>query len=145
MGGIEELIQGAGWSAYLVIMLGVIGLGNGVAGVVGLGGSKVTKQGRPAKSPGKFGLAAMGCVAAMCGAAAIGYWYGMSHVEAALAFAAPDQKQLLYEHGRQEALGNFTLAMYAGPLPFLLGLIAFVGGRSRQPGPDQDFQPPSYG
>ena len=137
MDGIRELILAAGWPGMVTLALGVLAFGVGLTGVLLL-----VKQ-RPAHTIRTVGMWALVLAVATFAMGGIGYWLGMRHVEAAVLGAAPDQRELLMQYGRAEAFGCVKIALYVGTLPFLMGLIAFLGARSRANPPGGDYQPPT--
>jgi hypothetical protein len=139
MDSIRQLFLGAGWPAYPTLALGIVALALGIAAVVGL-----IKR-LPADKVRSKALWALVMSLATLGMGGIGYWLGMRNVEAAVLGASAEHREELMAYGQAEAFGCLKLALYEAVAPFLMGLIAFLGARSRADAPGGDDQPPTFG
>jgi len=62
------------------------------------------------------------------GVGAVGYFYGMRQVDAAVAFADPQMAARLVAQGRSEALNNIWFGMCSCGLPALAGAMVLLKG-----------------
>lgn len=139
MDGFLNLLYGAGWPGMLVLFLGGLSLVLGVIAIIMLLTEKAPRGTKV------VGLWALGFSLATFAMSGIGYWLGMRMVKAAVMGAAPEVRAMLMAYGTEEAFGCVWLAIYTASLPALLGLIAYLGGRSRANPPGDGFQPPTVG
>lgn len=58
----------------------------------------------------------------------VGYFYGMSRAEEAVAFADPEMRAMLLAQGRSEAINNIWFGACTCGIPALAGALALVKG-----------------
>ena len=105
-----------------------------VLGLAALGVSLFSKKGKGG-TPIAIGSGALlfGVVALILGI--VGYLWGMSRVDDALAYADPSQAALMRQVGRAEAMNNIYFGCCATVFPVIAGLAAIlVGLRKRRQG-----------
>jgi hypothetical protein len=113
-----------GWAMWLVLLLDGVLLAVVLLSLVAVVGLRVSGK-MPGVSKGIAIVTLLICVLPGC-AGLLGYWQGTSNVEAAVAFADPQQQAELREYGYMEA--GYNLKFGGGSACCLLSLALLVVG-----------------